>query len=144
MILTHLVLFSFLNGAGGTVTPTVTTPTQEVGGGRRRRRVIIDDIIYEGTEEQIEAKLWELLSAREEEPKPQPVKKKARKKAKPVELKNDYTPQPIYISLPKYRQLVSDSHRQEDMFLTALLRQMYRRYQEEEDDVEALILGLYG
>lgn len=64
MILTHLVLFSFLNGAGGTVTPPVTPPqvTQQTPAGRGgkpqvRRRVIIGDREYLVTR----AELWALL-----------------------------------------------------------------------------------
>lgn len=45
MILTHLVLFSFLNGAGGTVTPVIPVPPSLVpgagDGGARKRRYIV-------------------------------------------------------------------------------------------------------
>jgi hypothetical protein len=125
------------------VTPAPTVVVAEVGhaGRRHRRRVIIDDVIYVGTDEQIEAKLWELVQAR----KPKRAKaeqKKARKAAKPVELKGipDYVPQEL--SLPRYEQLLADSYRHEDAFLSGMLKQMYLKFLEDDEEDSVLLLSL--
>ena len=118
--------------------PAATTPA--VGGGRRRRRHIIDGVIYEGTEEQLEALLWELLDQQREPEKPAKVaRKKLRAKKKPVELKADYTPQPVVFDLPKFQQLVADTFRHEDAFLRAMLERMRRQWEEDEDVVILLL-----
>lgn len=132
-------LLSFTSGSQVVITPVA--PTVEVGhsGGRKKRQVIIDDVIYLGTDEQIEAKLWEIVQSRRPEKKQIP-KKKA-KKAKPVELKQDYVPIPLQIDMPRFQQLVADTYRHEDAFQRAMLQRMIEMYLDEED---AEILLLYG
>lgn len=132
---------SWASSWGRTATPEAETPA--VGGGRsRRRRHIIDGIIYEGTEEQLEALLWELLNKDRPEPvKTKPVRK--RKNPKPVELKRDYVPPPLVLDLPKFEQLVADTYRHEDAFMRAMLKRMLKRWEDDEDDAEVLLLTVH-
>ena len=120
-----------------TSTPTATP----VGGGRGgRRRAIIDDVIYEGTEEQLEALLWDLLDQQRVEPaKTKPARK--RKNPKAVELKEelDYVAPPLYIDIPRFERFVAETYRHEDAFMRGLLARMLKQWQDEEDDIEALL-----
>ena len=137
-----LILFGFFDGTSDPIPPPAETPAAGGVGRHRRRRVIIDEVIYEGTEEQIEAKLWELLDAQREEPPPKKARKKLKAANKPVALKADYTPPPLVLNMPRYEQFVADSFRHEDVFLRSLLKAMIRRREEDEDDIEALLLAL--
>jgi hypothetical protein len=94
-------------------------------------------VIYEGTEEQIEAKLWELLQE-QKAPVSQKIQAKPKQK-KPVVLKAA-SPAPTQIHLPRYQQLLADTYRHEDKFQAALLKAMLKRWQDDEDDIEVLML----
>jgi hypothetical protein len=124
-------------GDAGAADVVVTPPVGHAG--NRKRRVIIDDVIYLGTDEQIEARLWEILQQRK--PKKQPVKQRAKKQKKPVELKNDYEPIPVAIDVPRFEQVLSDSYRHEDSFMQGMLHSMWQRFLEDEEDVEILLLS---
>lgn len=133
-------LLSFTSGS----TVVVVTPavTQEVGhgGGRRRRRVIIDDVIYVGTDEQIEAELWRLLQQRKK-PAVQ-AKAPAKKKARPKKVELKALPDrviPQLIEMPRFEQMLTDSYRHEDAFLQAMLKKMLADYLDEEEVVMLML-----
>jgi hypothetical protein len=126
---------SFTDAGGVAPTPTPVIPAAGHAGRHRRRRLIIDEVIYEGTEEQLEAKLIEILQQRIEPPKKKPAK---RAKKRVVQLTAEI---PEFVmprfNMPRYEQLVRDS---QDAFLTAALHRLYQRHLDDEDDNEVLLL----
>lgn len=125
-----------------------STATAVVGGGiapaatKKRRSVVIDGQVYVGTEAEIEALLNSLL----DEDEPKPVKKKG-KKSKPIQIEIDDPGPPERINMPVYRRLVKQSFRNDDPFLTFLLRQILtqqamKKHLQDEEDLEAILLLL--
>lgn len=122
------------------VTPPVVVTTPAVGHGKHRRRVIIDDVIYEGTDAQIEEHLRFLLSQKKPRiaVKPQPKPERVELKAEPT---IDLAPV-VRIDMSRYERLIEDSYRHEDAFMRATLRAILKRYEDDEDDIEVLLLSL--
>lgn len=124
----------------------VVTPTAPVVGGwiderKKRRAVVVNGKPYIGTEDEIEALLLSLL---DEEAEVKPVKKKAKPKAKPVEIEiepAEITP-PRFINIPLYKALVRESFHNNDPWLTYVLRKIMEDY-EDEEDIEILLMGLH-
>lgn len=115
-----------------------------VGGGlpgtRKKRSVVINGKPYIGTEQEIEWLLFSLLDAEEETPVQKP-KKRARKDD-PVELEVRPRELPLELNEPVYKALVKESFLQHDPWLTYLLREIARRIEEEEDDLEVILWAL--
>lgn len=135
--------FSFTNDPLGVVVTPTDTPA--VGGGwipPKRRTARINGKTYIGTEKDIEALVLSMLDAEEEV---EPVKpKKAQKKAKPVEIEveREDVGLPMAINRPLFKALVRESYVNADPWMTHMLREIMRRY-EDEEDIEILLMGLH-
>lgn len=84
MILTHLVLFEFIPGAGGAVTPPVVEETRPTGGGKgkRRRQIVFRDgrVVDARTEAEFQRLLWEMLAEADMPEFSRPTARKALKR----------------------------------------------------------------
>lgn len=86
MILTHLVMLSFLDGAGGASVPVVpTTPTGGAGGARKRKYIVKADgtRIFPKSEADFRRIVADIVSGQPEFPKADaPIKRKPGRKPK--------------------------------------------------------------
>lgn len=134
MILTHLVLFSFLAGAGGAVEPPVTptVTTNNYAGGWRPNTWIahINGKRYEGTYEDLEAILGDVVEATGK--RPRVVIKPLRKAPEGASVD-----QQVMAPMEQAKQVQASLYLDIGPMLAKVLE---RRQQDEQDDEEALLL----
>lgn len=120
------------------------TPAVVGGGGlgtRKRRAVVINGRPYIGTEDEIEALLWNILDE-EEEVKPVKAKPKATVKPVEIEIDTEEIEIPEQINLPLYKFLVRESFQNNDPWLTFILRRIMEEY-EDDEDLEIILMGVH-
>lgn len=136
-------MFSFFDGASAVDTTPDAPVVTRTGGGwipPKRRTARINGKTYIGTEKEIESLVLSMLDAEEEV---EPVKpKKAPKKVKPVEVEVEDVDLPQVINRPLFKAMVRESYVNADPWMTHLLREIMRRY-EDEEDIEILLMGLH-
>lgn len=136
-------LYTFTDDAGY-VPPVVVDPPVVVGGGLPRkplRTVTLRGKSYIGTEEEIESLIVELLE--DESDEPVEVPKKSKKKQAPIEIEVEEKEVPESINIPVYKALLKEAYREQDAWLTYTLKEILRRYEEEEDDIEIILWSLH-
>lgn len=149
MILTHLVLFSFLNGAGGDVTPPTPTPTPTPFGGKRgkdgkRRYFTYDDgrTVDIRDDYHLSQIVTELMQARQSEAEQAKIERRAKgkvsrkvKRAAPRQVPQ-IDPQIIYDMI----QALADQALTQSTILTML--DAYQRSMAEDEDLTLILLSL--
>jgi hypothetical protein len=147
VILTHLVVFSFFDGASGSdavVTPSVTsTPAGKPKAGRRKRWWRVGDRVYLGTEQDAERMLDAFLALQSGEvvdppklkSKPAPVRPIRQSAA--VQIRIPDLPVHVWDWRPAYVQSMLQRDMEQALAIEAAVR---RRMELDEDDLEVLLL----
>lgn len=149
MILTHLVLFGFWTGAGGTVTPPATPAATPTAGrpkkDRKKRWWKVGERVYHATPEQI-GEVWDAyLAQRAGEAAPIP-----KLKSKPAERREqqraDVLASPL-LDIPEIQDLRMDwedfTARGDYEAALVLLEAVQRRMAEDEEDIEMILLSIH-